>query len=67
MRFERGMGPRYPPGMFKRRLFRCFRTSPEVIRLAVMLYIRFPLSLWKVKGVLQGRGIGMSHEAVRFW
>ena len=25
--------------------FRYFKTSPEIIRLAVMLYIRFPLSL----------------------
>jgi putative transposase len=25
--------------------FRYFKTSPEMIRLAVMLYIRFPLSL----------------------
>jgi hypothetical protein len=24
--------------------FRCFNSSPEVIRLAVMLYIRYPLS-----------------------
>ncbi len=25
--------------------FRYFKTSPEIIRLAVMLYVRFPLSL----------------------
>ena len=25
--------------------FRYFKTSPEVIRLAVMMYVRFPLSL----------------------
>ncbi|HSF91500.1 MAG TPA: IS6 family transposase, partial [Paracoccaceae bacterium] len=29
--------------------FRCFKTSPEIIRLAVMLYIRFPLSLRNVE------------------
>ena len=25
--------------------FRYFKTSPEIIRLAVMMYVRFPLSL----------------------
>ena len=29
--------------------FRYFKTSPEVIRLAVVLYIRFPLSLRSVE------------------
>ncbi|MGB3626671.1 MAG: DDE-type integrase/transposase/recombinase [Henriciella sp.] len=29
--------------------FRCFKTSPEVIRLAVMMYVRFPLSLRHVE------------------
>jgi transposase-like protein len=28
--------------------FRYFKTSPEVIRLAVMMYVRFPLSLRQV-------------------
>jgi len=37
--------------------FRCFRTSPEIIRLAVMLYIRFPLSLRNVEDLLHERGI----------
>ena len=31
--------------MSKRDPFRYFKTSPEIIRLAVMLYVRFPLSL----------------------
>jgi hypothetical protein len=31
--------------MTKRSPFRYFKTSPEIIRLAVMLYVRFPLSL----------------------
>lgn len=30
--------------------FRYFKTSPEVIRLAVMLYVKFPLSLRNVAG-----------------
>ena len=33
------------PLMTKHPAFRYFKTSPEVIRLAVMLYVRFPLSL----------------------
>ncbi len=36
--------------MKKRNPFRYFKTSPEIIRLAVMLYIRFPLSLPNVEG-----------------
>ena len=47
--------------------FRYFKTSPEVIRLAVILYVRFPLSLRNVKDLLHERGIEVSHEAVRFW
>ena len=35
--------------MLKPNLFRDFKTSPEVIRLAVMMYIRFPLSLRNVE------------------
>lgn len=47
--------------------FRYFKTSPEIIRLAVMMYVRFPLSLRQVEDLLQERGIDISHEAVRFW
>jgi len=47
--------------------FRYFKTSPEVIRLAVMMYVRFPLSLRNVKDLLHERGIDLSHETVRFW
>ncbi len=47
--------------------FRYFKTSPEIIRLAVMLYVRFPLSLRNVEDLLHERGIDVSHEAVRFW
>lgn len=48
-------------------LFRYFKTSPEIIRLAVMLYIRFTLSLRNVEDMLHERGIDICHEAVRFW
>ena len=47
--------------------FRYFKTSPEIIRLAVMLYVRFPLSLRNVEDLLHERGIEISPETVRFW
>ncbi|AXI54132.1 IS6 family transposase [Sulfitobacter sp. JL08] len=47
--------------------FRYFKTSPEIIRLAVMMYVRFPLSLRNVEDLLHERGIDVSHEAVRYW
>ena len=53
--------------MTKDALFKYFRTSPEIIRLAVMMYVRFPLSLRNVEDVLHERGIEISHESVRFW
>ena len=53
--------------MTKRSPFKYFKTSPEIIRLAVMLYVRFPLSLRNVEDLLHERGIEISHETVRFW
>ena len=53
--------------MKKRDPFKYFKTSEEIIRLAVMLYVRFPLSLRNVEDLLHERGIDVSHEAVRFW
>ena len=47
--------------------FRYFKTSPEIIRLAVMLHVRFPLSLRNVEDLQHERGIEISHETVRFW
>tara|TARA_R110001592_G_scaffold197769_6_gene445809 strand:- start:3328 stop:4023 length:696 start_codon:yes stop_codon:yes gene_type:complete len=47
--------------------FRYFNSSPEIIRLAVMMYIRFPLSLRQVEDLLHERGIDICHETVRFW
>ena len=51
-----------PPSPFKR-----FNSSPEVIRLVVMMYVRFPLSLRNVEDLLAERGIDIYHEMVRFW
>ncbi len=53
--------------MTQRASFRYFKTSPEMIRLAVMMYIRFPLSLRAVEDLLHERGIGNSHETGRYW
>ena len=47
--------------------FRCFNSSPEVIRLVVLMYVRFPLSLRNVEDLLFERGIDVCHETVRFW
>lgn len=47
--------------------FRYFNSSPEVIRLTVMMYIRYPLSLRQVEDLLHERGIDLCHETVRYW
>jgi putative transposase len=47
--------------------FRYFNSSPEVIRLVVMMCVRYPLSLRNVEDILSERGIDISHETVRFW
>ncbi|WP_375391876.1 hypothetical protein [uncultured Sphingomonas sp.] len=47
--------------------FRYFNSSPEVIRLVVMMYVRFPLSLRNVEDLLAERGIDICHETVRMW
>jgi len=52
--------------MTKRSPFRYFKTSPEIIRLAVLLYVRFPFSLRNAEDLLHERGIDVSHEAVRY-
>ncbi|MBX3594351.1 IS6 family transposase [Sphingomonas sp.] len=51
-----------PPSPFRR-----FNSSPEVIRLVVMMYVRFPLSLRNVEDLLFERGIDVCHETVRAW
>ena len=53
--------------MIKPSPFKWFKTSPEIIRLAVMLYVRFPLSLRNVEDLLHQRGVDVSHETIRFW
>ena len=41
-----------PPSPFKR-----FNSSPEIIRLAIMMYVHFPLSLRNVEDLLAERGL----------
>lgn len=47
--------------------FRHFASSPEIIRLAVMMYVRIPLSLRNVEDLLFERGIDICHVTVRLW
>ena len=46
--------------------FRYFNNSPEIIRLAVMMLVRYPLSLRQVEDLWFERGIDICHETVRF-
>ena len=54
--------PKSPPNPF-----RWFDSSPEVIRLTVMLYVRYGLSLRQTEDLLHERGIDVCHETVRLW
>src|SRR5260370_4800473 len=47
--------------------FRYFNSSDDVIRLVVMIYVRYPLSLRNVEDLLAERGIEISHGTVRLW
>ena len=47
--------------------FRYFNSSPEVLRLAVMMYVGYPLSLRQVEDLLSERGIDVCRETVRYW
>lgn len=50
--------------MIKRSSLKYFITSPEIIRLAVMPYVRFPPSPHYVEDLLHEPGIDFSHETV---
>ena len=47
--------------------FRWFDSSPEVIRLVVMIYVKYLLSLRNLTDLLAERGISIWHETVRLW
>src|SRR5579875_463202 len=56
----RSLKPKPPPNPF-----RWFDSSPEVIRLVVMLYVRYPLSFRNVEDLAHERGVDICHETVR--
>jgi putative transposase len=47
--------------------FRYFNSTPDIIRLTVMMYVRYPFSLRQVEDLLFERGIDICHDTVRFW
>ena len=51
--YEKTLAPDAGAGSLRRlsapRIFRYFQTSPEIIRLTVMMYVRYPLSLRNVE------------------
>jgi len=53
--------------MTKQNPFKYYKTSPEIIKLAVMYYVRYPLSLRQVEDILHERGIDVCHETIRYW
>jgi putative transposase len=64
---EAGKEVPYAQRLTKCSPFEYFKTSPEIIRLAVMMYVRFLLSLRNVEDLLHERGVDVSYEAVRYW
>ncbi|MCZ8163804.1 MAG: DDE-type integrase/transposase/recombinase [Beijerinckiaceae bacterium] len=53
--------------MIQARIFRSFETKPDIIRLAIVMFVSYPLSPWNVEGQLHERRIDITHETVRFW
>ena len=53
--------------MNKQNPFKYYKTSPDIIRLAVMYYVRYPLSYRQVEDILHERGIDICYETVRYW
>ena len=59
--------------MNQRNPFKYFKTSPEIIRLAVMYYILYPLSYRQVEDILHERGVApqgylnVCHQMIRYW
>jgi putative transposase len=64
---EQGQGASIPRLRKPPSPIRYFNSSPEVIRLVVIMYVRFPLSLRNVEDLLFERGIDICPETVRQW
>lgn len=47
--------------------YRYFHSSPEVIRMVIMLCVRYPLSLRNLEDLLFERGVDLCHETARLW
>ncbi len=47
--------------------FRYFNSSPEVIRLVVMMYVKYPLSLRNVEDLLAARGRHLPRDGRFSW
>ena len=47
--------------------FKYFKHNPAIIQLAILLYIRYPLSLRQVEDMLFERGIDVTYETIRLW
>jgi hypothetical protein len=47
--------------------FRYSNSSPEIVGLAVLMYVKYPLSLRNVEDLIAERGIDISYETARFW
>jgi putative transposase len=47
--------------------FRYFKSSAALIRIEVMMYVRYPPSLRNVEDLLAEREFDVSYEADRFW
>ena len=47
--------------------FRYFHSSPDIISMVVVLYVRYPLSLRNVEDLLFEHGYDFCHETVRLW
>ncbi len=52
--------------MSKADLFKYFHSRSEIITLAVMMCVRFPLSLRNAEDLLRESGIDISYDTVRF-
>jgi putative transposase len=46
---------------------RYFNHSEAIIRWAILLYVRYPLSLRQVEELMAERGIEVSYETIRLW
>lgn len=61
-----GRGSAWVSTVTQRCPFRYFKTSPEIVRFTVMIYVRFPLLLSNVEDLLEECGVVISHQTERF-